>query len=125
MEKLRRMIMGMLLLSFTTVVKANYYIAENIGTNSGGDATTVEEERVPAVPPTTEADDDTKKALEHGNEKSKPKEEKRLLTQELCRQHRLKTYQLRQNMIPMPIMKMLHLPKKFISHIQDGTALLS
>ena len=77
MEKLRRIIMGMLLLSFTTVVKANYYIAENVGTNSGGDATTVEEERVPAVPPTTEADDDTKKALEHGNEKSKPKEEKK------------------------------------------------
>jgi len=77
MEKLRRIIMGMLLLSFTTVVKANYYIAENIGTNNGGDATTVEEERTPAVPPTTEADDNTRKALEQGSEKSKPKEEKK------------------------------------------------
>lgn len=77
MEKLRRIIMGMLLLSFTTIVKANYYIAENIGTNNGGDATTVEEERTPAVPPTTEADDNTRKALEQGSEKSKPKEEKK------------------------------------------------
>ena len=77
MEKLRRIIMGMLLLFFTTVVKANYYIAENIGTNNGGDATTVEEERTPAVPPTTEADDNTRKALEQGSEKSKPKEEKK------------------------------------------------
>ncbi|BBM45416.1 hypothetical protein JMUB3935_1609 [Leptotrichia trevisanii] len=77
MEKLRRIIMGMLLLSFTTVVKANYYIAENIGTNNGGDATTVEEERTPAVPPTTEADDNTRKVLEQGSEKSKPKEEKK------------------------------------------------
>ena len=78
MEKLRRITMGMLLLFFTTVVKANYYIAENTVTNSGGDATTVEEERTPAVvPPTTEADDNTKKALEQGTEKSKPKEEKK------------------------------------------------
>jgi len=77
MEKLRRIIMGMLLLSFTTIVKANYYIAENIGTNNGGDATTVEEERTPVVPPTTEADDNTRKALEQGSEKSKPKEEKK------------------------------------------------
>ena len=78
MEKLRRITMGMLLLFFTTVVKANYYIAENTVTTSGGDATTVEEERTPAVvPPTTEADDNTKKALEQGTEKSKPKEEKK------------------------------------------------
>jgi len=77
MEKLRRIIMGMLLLSFTTVVKANYYIAEKTGTNNGGDATTIEEERTPVVPPTTEADDNTKKALEQGSEKDKPKEEKK------------------------------------------------
>lgn len=77
MKKIRRMIMEMLLLlTFATVVKANYYIAENT-TNNGGDATTVEEDRSPAVPPTTEADDNAKKALEHGNEASKPKEEKK------------------------------------------------
>ncbi len=77
MGKLRRIIMGMLLLlTFATVVKANYYIVENT-TNNGGDATTVEEERSPVVPATTEADDNTQKAFEHGNEKSKPKEEKK------------------------------------------------
>ena len=77
MEKLRRIIMGILILSFATIVKANYYIAEKIGTNNGGDATTIEEERTPVVPPTTEADDNTKKALEQGSEKDKPKEEKK------------------------------------------------
>ena len=77
MEKLRRIMMGILILSFATIVKANYYIAEKIGTNNGGDATTIEEERTPVVPPTTEADDNTKKALEQGTEKSKPKEEKK------------------------------------------------
>ena len=77
MEKLRRIMMGILILSFATIVKANYYIAEKIGTNNGGDATTIEEERTPVVPPTTEADDNTKKALEQGNEKDKPKEEKK------------------------------------------------
>ena len=77
MEKLRRIIMGILILSFATIVKANYYIAEKTGTNNGGDATTIEEERTPVVPPTTEADDNTKKALEQGNEKEKPKEEKK------------------------------------------------
>ena len=66
----------LLLLTFATVVKANYYIVENT-TNNGGDATTVEEDRSPAVPPTTEADDNAKKVLEHGNEASKPKEEKK------------------------------------------------
>ena len=74
MEKLRRITMGMLLLFFTTVVKANYYIAENTVTNSGGDATTVEE---PIVPATNENDDSTQKALEQGNEKTNPKEEKK------------------------------------------------
>ena len=69
MEKLRQIIMGILILSFATIVKANYYIAEKTGTNNGGDATTIEEERTPVVPPTTEADDNTKKALEQGNEK--------------------------------------------------------
>ena len=77
MEKLRRIIMGILILSFATIVKANYYIAEKTGTNNGGDATTIEEERTPVVPPTTEADDNTKKALEQVNEKDKPKEEKK------------------------------------------------
>ena len=77
MEKLRRIIMGILILSFATIVKANYYIAEKTGTNNGGDATTIEEERTPVVPPTTEADDNTKKALEQGSEKDKPKEEKK------------------------------------------------
>ena len=77
MEKLRRIMMGILILSFATIVKANYYIAEKTGTNNGGDATTIEEERTPVVPPTTEADDNTKKALEQGNEKDKPKEEKK------------------------------------------------
>ena len=77
MEKLRRIMMGILILSFATIVKANYYIAEKTGTNNGGDATTIEEERTPVVPPTTEADDNTKKALEQGNEKEKPKEEKK------------------------------------------------
>ena len=77
MEKLKRIMMGILILSFATIVKANYYIAEKIGTNNGGDATTIEEERTPVVPPTTEADDNTKKALEQGNEKDKPKEEKK------------------------------------------------
>ena len=77
MRKLKRILMGILLLSFATIVKANYYIAEKIGTNNGGDATTIEEERTPVVPPTTEADDNTKKALEQGSEKDKPKEEKK------------------------------------------------
>ena len=77
MEKLRRIMMGILILSFATIVKANYYIVEKTGTNNGGDATTIEEERTPVVPPTTEADDNTKKALEQGNEKDKPKEEKK------------------------------------------------
>jgi len=77
MEKLRRIIMGILILSFATIVKANYYIAEKTGTNNGGDATTIEEERTPVVPPTNEADDNTKKALEQGSEKDKPKEEKK------------------------------------------------
>ena len=77
MEKLRRIIMGILILSFATIVKANYYIAEKTGTNNGGDATTIEEERTPVVPPTTEADDNTKKALEQESEKDKPKEEKK------------------------------------------------
>ena len=69
--------MGILIFSFATIVKSNYYIAEKTGTSNGGDATTIEEERTPVVPPTTEADDNTKKALEQGNEKEKPKEEKK------------------------------------------------
>ena len=73
MGKFRRVLMGILLLSFATIVKANYYIVEN--TNNDATATTVEEQ--PTVPATTEADDNTQKAFEQGNEKSKPKEERK------------------------------------------------
>ena len=73
MRKLKRILMGILLLSFATIVKANYYIVENTN-NNDATATTVEE---PIVPATNENDDSTQKALEQVNEKDKPKEEKK------------------------------------------------
>ena len=73
MGKLRRVLMGILLLSFATIVKANYYIVENTN-NNDATATTVEEERLPA---TTEADDNIKKAFEQRNEPTKPKVERK------------------------------------------------
>ena len=73
MRKLKRILMGILLLSFATIVKANYYIVENTN-NIDATATTVEE---PIVPATNENDDSTQKALEQGNEKTNPKEEKK------------------------------------------------
>ena len=65
--------MGILLLSFATIVKANYYIVENTN-NNDATATTVEE---PIVPATNENDDSTQKAIEQGNEKANSKEEKK------------------------------------------------
>ena len=73
MRKLKRILMGILLLSFATVVKANYYIVENTN-NNDATATTVEE---PIVPATNENDDSTQKAIEQGNEKANSKEEKK------------------------------------------------
>ena len=73
MRKLKRILMGILLLSFATIVKANYYIVENTN-NNDATATTVEE---PIVPATNENDDSTQKAIEQGNEKANPKEEKK------------------------------------------------
>ena len=73
MRKLKRILMGILLLSFATIVKANYYIVENTN-NNDATATTVEE---PIVPATNENDDSTQKAIEQGNEKANSKEEKK------------------------------------------------
>jgi len=69
----RVMMMVAILFTFATVVKGNYYIAENTETE-GGDATTVNEEES-IVPPTTKADETTKKAFKPPKEETvKPKE---------------------------------------------------
>ncbi|ERK48119.1 tetratricopeptide repeat protein [Leptotrichia wadei] len=74
MGKTKRVIMMVaILFTFATVVKGNYYIAENTETE-GGDATTVNEEES-IVPPTTKADETTKKAFKPPKEEAvKPKE---------------------------------------------------
>ena len=63
-----------ILLTFATVVKGNYYVAENTETE-GGDATTVNSDEESVLPPTTKADETTKKAFKPPKEETvKPKE---------------------------------------------------
>ena len=70
----RVMMMVAILLTFATVVKGNYYVAENTETE-GGDATTVNSDEESVLPPTTKADETTKKAFKPPKEETvKPKE---------------------------------------------------
>ena len=70
----RVMMMVAILLTFATVVKGNYYIAENTETE-GGDATTVNNDEESVLPPTVKADETTKKAFKPPKDESvKPKE---------------------------------------------------
>ena len=63
-----------ILLTFATVVKGNYYVAENTETE-GGDATTVNSDEESVLPPTTKADETTKKAFKPPKEETvRPKE---------------------------------------------------
>ena len=63
-----------ILLTFATVVRGNYYVAENTETE-GGDATTVNSDEESVLPPTTKADETTKKAFKPPKEETvKPKE---------------------------------------------------
>lgn len=75
MGKTRRIVMMVaILLTFATVVKGNYYVAENTETE-GGDATTVNSDEESVLPPTTKADETTKKAFKPPKEETvKPKE---------------------------------------------------
>ena len=75
MGKTRRVVtMVAILLTFATVVKGNYYVAENTETE-GGDATTVNSDEESVLPPTTKADETTKKAFKPPKEETvKPKE---------------------------------------------------
>ena len=75
MGKTRRIVMMVaILLTFATVVKGNYYVAENTETE-GGDATTVNSDEESVLPPTTKADETTKKAFKPPKDESvKPKE---------------------------------------------------
>lgn len=55
MGKTRRIVMMVaILLTFATVVRGNYYVAENTETE-GGDATTVNSDEESVLPPTTKA----------------------------------------------------------------------
>lgn len=70
----RVMMMVAILLTFATVVKGNYYVAENAETE-GGDATTVNNDEESVLPPTAKADETTKKAFKPPKDESvKPKE---------------------------------------------------
>ena len=70
----RVMMMVAILLTFATVVRGNYYVAENTETE-GGDATTVNSDEESVLPPTTKADETTKKAFKPPKEETvKPKE---------------------------------------------------
>ena len=75
MGKTRRIVMMVaILLTFATVVRGNYYVAENTQTE-GGDATTVNSDEESVLPPTTKADETTKKAFKPPKEETvKPKE---------------------------------------------------
>lgn len=75
MGKTRRIVMMVaILLTFATVVKGNYYVAENTETE-GGDATTVNSDEESVLPSTTKADETTKKAFKPPKEETvKPKE---------------------------------------------------
>ena len=75
MGKARRIVMMVaILLTFATVVRGNYYVAENTETE-GGDATTVNSDEESVLPPTTKADETTKKAFKPPKEETvKPKE---------------------------------------------------
>lgn len=75
MGKTRRIVMMVaILLTFATVVRGNYYVAENTETE-GGDATTVNSDEESVLPPTTKADETTKKAFKPPKEETvKPKE---------------------------------------------------
>ena len=75
MGKTRRVVtMVAILLAFATVVRGNYYVAENTETE-GGDATTVNSDEESVLPPTTKADETTKKAFKPPKEEIvKPKE---------------------------------------------------
>lgn len=75
MGKTRRVVtMVAILLAFATVVRGNYYVAENTETE-GGDATTVNSDEESVLPPTTKADETTKKAFKPPKEETvKPKE---------------------------------------------------
>lgn len=75
MGKTRRIVMMVaILLTFATVVRGNYYVAENTETE-GGDATTVNSNEESVLPPTTKADETTKKAFKPPKEETvKPKE---------------------------------------------------
>ena len=75
MGKTRRIVMMVaILLTFATVVRGNYYVAENTETE-GGDATTVNSDEESVLPPTTKADETTKKAVKPPKEETvKPKE---------------------------------------------------
>ena len=75
MGKTRMIVMMVaILLTFATVVKGNYYVAENTETE-GGDATTVNSDEESVLPPTTKADETTKKAFKPPKEETvKPKE---------------------------------------------------
>ena len=75
MGKTRRIVMMVaILLTFATVVRGNYYVAENTETE-GGDATTINSDEESVLPPTTKADETTKKAFKPPKEETvKPKE---------------------------------------------------
>ena len=75
MGKTRRIVMMVaILLTFATVVRGNYYVAENTETE-GGDATTVNSDEESVLPPTTKADETTKKAFKPPKEETvRPKE---------------------------------------------------
>ena len=75
MGKTRRIVMMVaILLTFATVVRGNYYVAENTETE-GGDATTVNSDEESVLPPTTKADETTKKAFKPPKEETvMPKE---------------------------------------------------
>ena len=75
MGKARRIVMMVaILLTFATVVRGNYYVAENTETE-GGDATTVNSDEESVLPPTTKADETTKKAFKPPKEETvRPKE---------------------------------------------------
>ena len=75
MGKTRRIVMMVaILLTFATVVKGNYYVAENTETE-GGDATTVNSDEESVLPPTTKADETIKKAFKPPKEETvRPKE---------------------------------------------------
>lgn len=69
MGKTRRIVMMVaILLTFATVVRGNYYVAENTETE-GGDATTVNSDEESVLPPTTKADETTKKAFKPPKER--------------------------------------------------------